>query len=125
MIKIADGEVQYLELRQCHWPTCFLDQQVRQFISILDDDICHCGKHRAARLWRRIAPCRKRLRGCRNSPVDVSGGGIGHFGGNRLVAGVYDLHGARAVRSEEHTSELQSLMRISYAVFCLKNKKIN
>src|SRR3546814_2791487 len=30
----------------------------------------------------------------------------------------------RAARSEEHTSELQSLMRISYAVFCLK-KKIN
>src|SRR3546814_8147542 len=29
------------------------------------------------------------------------------------------------VRSEEHTSDLQSLMRISYAVFCLKNKKIN
>src|SRR3546814_3645331 len=28
-----------------------------------------------------------------------------------------------ALRSEEHTSELQSLMRISYAVFCLKNKK--
>src|SRR3546814_2617278 len=31
----------------------------------------------------------------------------------------------RAVRSEEHTSELQSLMRISYAVFCLKKKKTN
>src|SRR3546814_5091844 len=30
---------------------------------------------------------------------------------------------ARALRSEEHTSELQSLMRISYAVFCLKKKK--
>src|SRR3546814_18317509 len=29
----------------------------------------------------------------------------------------------RVVRSEEHTSELQSLMRISYAVFCLKKKK--
>src|SRR3546814_1920714 len=29
---------------------------------------------------------------------------------------------ARRVRSEEHTSELQSLMRISYAVFCLKKK---
>src|SRR3546814_2038397 len=29
----------------------------------------------------------------------------------------------RDVRSEEHTSELQSLMRISYAVFCLKKKK--
>src|SRR3546814_2945578 len=30
--------------------------------------------------------------------------------------------GLAMVRSEEHTSELQSLMRISYAVFCLKNK---
>src|SRR3546814_5061907 len=30
---------------------------------------------------------------------------------------------ANMVRSEEHTSELQSLMRISYAVFCLKKKK--
>src|SRR3546814_4207567 len=30
---------------------------------------------------------------------------------------------ARMSRSEEHTSELQSLMRISYAVFCLKKKK--
>src|SRR3546814_3965550 len=31
--------------------------------------------------------------------------------------------GLRRARSEEHTSELQSLMRISYAVFCLKKKK--
>src|SRR3546814_10821493 len=34
---------------------------------------------------------------------------------------IADLYGIE--RSEEHTSELQSLMRISYAVFCLKNKK--
>src|SRR3546814_5839508 len=32
------------------------------------------------------------------------------------------VYGARVLRSEEHTSELQSLMRISYAVFCLKKK---
>src|SRR3546814_2453003 len=32
-------------------------------------------------------------------------------------------HGRMIERSEEHTSELQSLMRISYAVFCLKKKK--
>src|SRR3546814_6705684 len=32
--------------------------------------------------------------------------------------------GQAPARSEEHTSELQSLMRISYAVFCLKKKKI-
>src|SRR3546814_3632269 len=36
----------------------------------------------------------------------------------------YGMAGAcMAPRSEEHTSELQSLMRISYAVFCLKKKK--
>src|SRR3546814_9557525 len=33
------------------------------------------------------------------------------------------LFGVPGIRSEEHTSELQSLMRISYAVFCLKTKK--
>src|SRR3546814_2273030 len=36
----------------------------------------------------------------------------------------FDL-GPASGRSEEHTSELQSLMRISYAVFCLKKKKIS
>src|SRR3546814_8946683 len=35
------------------------------------------------------------------------------------------LRGGTGARSEEHTSELQSLMRISYAVFCLKKKKIH
>src|SRR3546814_1064834 len=35
----------------------------------------------------------------------------------------YAQPGQRPVRSEEHTSELQSLMRISYAVFCLQTKK--
>src|SRR3546814_10190253 len=41
------------------------------------------------------------------------------------VAGRLDADDAHAlvVRSEEHTSELPSLMRISYAVFCLKKKK--
>src|SRR3546814_10162438 len=44
-----------------------------------------------------------------------------------LVLGVlYEsyIHPLTILRSEEHTSELQSLMRISYAVFCLKKKKI-
>src|SRR3546814_5164664 len=62
--------------------------------------------------------------------------GLGHVGHADQVAAVAaharDL-GARleprplggAVRSEEHTSELQSLMRISYAVFCLNKKKHN
>src|SRR3546814_6862019 len=39
-------------------------------------------------------------------------------------SGVSEFSGDLFWRSEEHTSELQSLMRISYAVFCLKKKKI-
>src|SRR3546814_3433479 len=42
--------------------------------------------------------------------------------GVRRLRGAADS-GRRHRRSEEHTSELQSLMRISYAVFCLKKKK--
>src|SRR3546814_8321144 len=41
------------------------------------------------------------------------------------VAGIQIAHGGHGeeAKSEEHTSELQSLMRISYAVFCLKKKR--
>src|SRR3546814_17426541 len=42
----------------------------------------------------------------------------------RLDDAAGDGQRCTASRSEEHTSELQSLMRISYAVFCLKKKKI-
>src|SRR3546814_3620458 len=65
----------------------------------------------------------------------VAAGGIAHLGGaaahqgDRPVAGLLQPaqhHDLREVpRSEEHTSELQSLMRISYAVFCLKKKITN
>src|SRR3546814_9332446 len=44
--------------------------------------------------------------------------GTGAFCGSSIF-----LHAPTESRSEEHTSELQSLMRISYAVFCLKKKK--
>src|SRR3546814_10338549 len=40
-----------------------------------------------------------------------------------VVVSYFARSSSRACRSEEHTSELQSLMRISYAVFCLKKKK--
>src|SRR3546814_5662209 len=47
-------------------------------------------------------------------------------GGRQILEGPEFLRGPKGdlfLRSEEHTSELQSLMRISYAVFCLKKKK--
>src|SRR3546814_4777577 len=43
--------------------------------------------------------------------------------GVEITSAVADDPVRSAIRSEEHTSELQSLMRISYAVFCLKKKK--
>src|SRR3546814_9900027 len=56
-----------------------------------------------------------------------AGEGVGHqsiaFAAGLPVGGDEHVTGLQAHRSEEHTSELQSLMRISYAVFCLKKKK--
>src|SRR3546814_8405735 len=53
---------------------------------------------------------------CRALHADKRGGRRPHPEAARLD---------RSCRSEEHTSELQSLMRISYAVFCLKKKNTN
>src|SRR3546814_4949633 len=59
-------------------------------------------------------------------PPAVSAGHHGAGGGPDAVRtrGWGARSGDGRARSEEHTSELQSLMRISYAVFCLKKKKI-
>src|SRR3546814_1532991 len=50
-------------------------------------------------------------------------------GGGRLITSEFEpskvVRAREHLRSEEHTSELQSLMRISYAVFCLKKKNKN
>src|SRR3546814_3899399 len=58
---------------------------------------------------------RRRLQGRRPRARPRAGAGGGAERG--------DAGTARRERSEEHTSELQSLLRISYAVFCLKKKK--
>src|SRR3546814_7089528 len=53
----------------------------------------------------------------------VSGGAVVQQDAEEAVAVDGEVHlPAGGLRSEEHTSELQSLMRISYAVFCLKKK---
>src|SRR3546814_2181838 len=51
--------------------------------------------------------------------------GTGQIQHNRLPNSNAGSRQTAYDRSEEHTSELQSLMRISYAVFCLKKKKTN
>src|SRR3546814_3906657 len=74
----------------------------------------------------------------RTRPSEISSAGISHAVSTPAGAGSNTMKGdaasmlmrtmrpsftSAASRSEEHTSELQSLMRISYAVFCLQKKK--
>src|SRR3546814_3476936 len=56
------------------------------------------------------------------SQLGRTGAGVADHQPSRQLRGAGQQHEAR---SEEHTSELQSLMRISYAVFCLKKKTSN
>src|SRR3546814_1630371 len=89
------------------------------------------------RLVTRMIWCGKRLRRgarpsfgrttratCEPRFADRMGGGSIFDAGfpQRCSRHIVEGFTARSARSEEHTSELQSLMRISYAVFCLKKK---
>src|SRR3546814_6309774 len=73
----------------------------------------------AARAQRGQRAGRRRGGNAEERAADRAAGG----GGVRGVLRVRPGRHAGDPRSEEHTSELQSLMRISYAVFCLKKKK--
>src|SRR3546814_1305310 len=66
------------------------------------------------------APRAQQLVDRRQRPADEEGGGEDRARRNLVVDRQIS---AGAIRSEEHTSELQSLMRISYADFCLKKTK--
>src|SRR3546814_8613409 len=65
------------------------------------------------------------LAGCANNSASGSTYTYGQAQHEQIVrtGTVVSVRNVTIQRSEEHTSELQSLMRISYAVFCLKKKK--
>src|SRR3546814_7055745 len=92
----------------------------------LDDASIGTGTADAAGRWQvspseDVPPGRYRLRA---DAVDASGRTRGRVQLPLERAGPRaDLPPGELARSEEHTSELQSLMRISYAVFCLKKKQ--
>src|SRR3546814_8421773 len=67
----------------------------------------------------RLTPAKEQIG---NDPVDLLARTIWGEARGEPVRGM-EAVAAVVMRSEEHTSELQSLMRISYAVFCLKKKK--
>src|SRR3546814_4418834 len=119
-------------------------------ISDWSSDVCSSDLHAAARIddadapWR-VAVSPQRQHVAAHGDQGIADSVFGEDGLDFLRGGAFgdrakvELNGAigradRAVgvdrhvadprRSEEHTSELQSIMRISYAVFCLKKKKI-
>src|SRR3546814_2305586 len=78
---------------------------------------CNCPAISQASSPRLLMPKLNATRGFGYSMITALPGGFLPPAGASQVTDTYPK------RSEEHTSELQSLMRISYAVFCLKKKK--
>src|SRR3546814_9370678 len=87
------------------------------FRSVLHDEVEPPAQNVGALLGQQPAPRRPGLLGRGDGPARLGGAHLGN-GAQHLARGRIGH-----LRSEEHTSELQSLMRISYAVFCLKKKK--
>src|SRR3546814_4509590 len=84
-------------------------------------DACRAGRCLGRYLYGAARPAGPKVRNLRR-PVR---GRLFHLGRTHLSARTQPASAAvcgGGARSEEHTSELQSLMRISYAVFCLKKK---
>src|SRR3546814_3081110 len=71
-----------------------------------------------------VAPAKRSAAGCRAIRSRWVGRSVSTASASAMRAAACAMRAASSGdRSEEHTSELQSLMRISYAVFCLKKKK--
>src|SRR3546814_3708607 len=94
------------------------------------------GTDRGQHAGDRAAPLLVRAERHRHRALFLSGRGTARLSGLPPTGGIHDDESRQpphqplgdvqaSRRSEEHTSELQSLMRISYAVFCLKKKIYN
>src|SRR3546814_1060570 len=91
------------------------------------------GPSASARRWRRCCATPRSIASSTLERLKRRRAGMGNGGARpepSFTVGVEEEYllvdrETRDLRSEEHTSELQSLMRISYAVFCLKKKKNN
>src|SRR3546814_7894249 len=108
------------EMRISDWSSdvCSSDLRTGQRSAARASRLCYRGEGGRCWMRRRLgdeADRRSRWKyGICTRPRHIAGTG-----------GSYSVSGKPPPRSEEHTSELQSLMRISYAVLCLKKKTIN
>src|SRR3546814_4276009 len=101
-------------------------------ISDWSSDVCSSDLHRIARIWNTpvlgeifmaLSKAEKLAEGlaAQGMPADIAREEAEQWKNKDKRRAILKLYrSAKGLRSEEHTSELQSLMRISYAVFCLK-----
>src|SRR3546814_2026143 len=92
-------------------------------------DVARQARHAAGRRGeggqaRRLQPLSQPPADHRRRHHTTPGSRTGRPPAPRCLSATPELKAGSALRSEEHTSELQSLMRISYAVICLKKKNI-
>src|SRR3546814_2398157 len=96
-------------------------------ISDWSSDVCSSDLAHGHGRWRRALPAEPRRGDLRAGGREMESGRQarhrGPGGGGAEARAALRQGPGEPLRSEEHTSELQSLMRISYAVFCLKKKK--
>src|SRR3546814_5899295 len=112
-------------------------RQARRHHGLSGGDFGHSAAHtirvsggaRLCRVSRQLSRCARSTRRCVPPPATGRRIGVrpsparGHGQAKHGLSCGFASGGRLLGRSEEHTSELQSLMRISYAVFCLKKKK--
>src|SRR3546814_1463728 len=108
-------------------PDLFAESCTDHHLRILVLGRPHCGcdgayPHASARQREIPQPTRLREPRGKRGAFGFRSGVDHHRGGDR-AAHLIAIGSRRQIRSEEHTSELQPLMRTSYAVFCLKKKK--
>src|SRR3546814_4067261 len=97
--------------------TSALEDNFANFVVVEDDD--------RRRRWRIQSPIPERLQPRQENTIEaleIAARAARDENRLRHARALEDLRDSLITRSEEHTSELQSLLRISYAVFCLKKK---
>src|SRR3546814_9949195 len=103
---------------------CSSDLQLVQYVALLNEGLTwdQAAKEAFGDLGKldQDLEAYRRTRGMKVFTIPADKLGTGKIEISRLSPGAAAIMPYRIRRSEEHTSELQSLMRISYAVFCLK-----
>src|SRR3546814_4150047 len=97
-----------------------IDEIDRQILAELQDDGRMTNVELAKKVGLTAPPCLRRVRSLEDSGAIKSYHAMIDPASLGYSITVFAMVSLKSQRSEEHTSELQSLMRISYAVFCLK-----